>query len=96
MHTHQDVPIGVHFEQVSIHGVKHQPPEKNVDSLVKTEDTLESVRQTNLERQGSVNQPGGEGRVVDKVEQLLGISNGHQALHRQVKAQGLILRRLIH
>lgn len=42
--------------------------------------------QTDLKSQGFVNQPGGEGWVVDKVEQLLWISNGHQALHSQVEA----------
>lgn len=43
-----------------------------------------------------MNLPGGEGGIVDKVEQLLWISNGYQALHCQVEAQGLILRRFIH
>jgi len=43
-----------------------------------------------------VNRPGGEGGVVDKVEQLLRITDGHQALHRQAEAHGLVLGRFIH
>lgn len=37
MHTHQDVPIGIHFKQVSIHGVEHQPPEENGEGQCKQE-----------------------------------------------------------
>lgn len=43
-----------------------------------------------------MNRPGGEGGVVDKVEQLLRITDGHQALHRQAEAHGLVLGRFIH
>ena len=43
-----------------------------------------------------VNQPGREGWIVDKVKQLLWISNWHETLHGQVKAQWLVLWRLVH
>ena len=40
--------------------------------------------------------PGGEGGVVDEAEQLLGVTDVDQALHGQLKSQGLILWRLVH
>lgn len=40
--------------------------------------------------------PGGESRVVDEVEELLGIADGHQPLHGQVEPQGLVFRGLIY
>lgn len=40
--------------------------------------------------------PGWEGGVIDEAEQLLRVTNGNEALHRQLKPQGLVLWRFVH
>lgn len=95
MHTHQDVPVGVHFEQVPVHRVKHQASEKDREQRTGLLRWYSNVKRWKT-RLCSVSLPGGERRVVDEVEQLLRVSNRHQALHCQVKAQRLVLWRFIH
>ena len=48
VHTHQDVPIGIHFEQVSIHSVKHQTSEEEWRQVMTTERELSQRQKAHL------------------------------------------------
>ena len=45
---------------------------------------------------GLAHRPGGEGGVVHKAGQLLGVTDGDQPGHGQLEAQRLILWRFVH
>lgn len=86
MDAHQDVAIGIDFEKVSIECVKHQASVNTHKHKRVNTNTLVLLL-VEKKRKAVVNRPCREGRVVDKVEQLLGISNRHKTLYCQVKAQ---------
>lgn len=99
MDTDQDVAVGVHLQEVPIHGVKHEPPgdgskemsQEVYDSFLLP---LENGRFLKMKINMCVCVyvlPGWEGGVVDEAEQLLRVTNRNEALHRQLKSQGLVL-----
>lgn len=83
MDADQDVAVGVDLQEVSIHGVKDEPPEDGSGGIWEGVCECLDFLHLSAERQSSLGcvSPGGERRVVDKAEQLLRVSDGNEALH---------------
>lgn len=91
MGADQQVPVGVHLQQVAVQGVKHQPPGPRTPSAP-GEGGWSSLTPPQPDRHS----PGGEGGVVLVAEDLGGVPDGDEVLQQQGEGQLLVVRGLVH